>query len=267
MQKTLVAATLAALFGVAGAANAADIYAPGGGYKDVPVIAPTWTGFYIGGSVGGAWTDLKSYDPDGFFYSSAHPAYGWTDSNSGVVGGGQLGYNWQTGAFVLGVEVDLDGIGLSNDNNHTWLTNSYWGYNNNNGAFLFDVTGRLGYAYGPALFYVKGGYAYIDADDNLRYTGVSNPYDYTWNNNNGLSGWVIGGGVEYALSPSWSVKAEYLYYDFSRENENISYTLTTGTVAKPVYTNYYAPIGHELDINTFKVGINYHFGNVYTPLK
>ena len=59
MQKTLVAATLAAFVGVAGAANAADIYAPGG-YKDVPVVVPpAWTGFYVGGSVGRAWNDIK----------------------------------------------------------------------------------------------------------------------------------------------------------------------------------------------------------------
>ncbi len=89
----------------------------------------------------------------------------YNDNASGVVGGGTLGYNWQTGAFVAGIEVDLDGIGLSNNNNG-WLYNAGWRYNNN-GAFLVDVTGRLGYAVGPALFYVKGGWAFIDADMNL----------------------------------------------------------------------------------------------------
>jgi outer membrane immunogenic protein len=259
MKKTLVAATVAALVGVAGAANAADIYAPSGGYKDVPVVAPMWTGFYIGGAVGGAWADIKNTDYDGFF--DYGKGYRWYDSNSGVLGGGTLGYNWQTGAFVLGVEIDLDGISLSHSND-TGFYGPYWNNNNNNGAFLFDVTGRLGYAFGPALLYAKGGYAYVDANANLRYTGPVVGWNY--GNENSLSGWVIGGGLEYALSPSWSVKIEYLYYDFSNQNQNISWA---GSLTPVVTLPFSDRLGHEVDINTFKVGFNYHLGNVYTPLK
>jgi outer membrane immunogenic protein len=246
-------------------ANAADIYAPGPvvGYKDVAPIAPLWTGFYIGAALGGAWTDIKNTDYDAGFQSTK--GYQWYDSNSGVLGGGTLGYNWQWyNSFVFGVDLDLDGISLSN-NTFNGLAGgggalgSNWNYANNNGAFLFDATGRLGWAVGPALFYAKGGYAYVDANSNLRYTGTSSGYAY--GNENGLSGWVIGGGIEYALNPSWSVKIEYLYYDFSNQRQNISYT--TGTT--PVTTYY--PIGHEVDIDTFKVGFNYRFNNFYSPLK
>ncbi len=254
MKKALVAASVAAIVGVAGAANAADLYHSAGGYKDAPVvIAPTWTGFYIGASIGGAWADIKTDDPYGYFNYYSHN-YGWTDSVSGFLGGGQVGYNWQSGAFVFGVELDLDGISLSNDN-HPWLTSMYWRNNNDNGVFLFDATARLGYAVGPALLYIKGGYAYIDANVNLNYYGSSSSY-YDNNSSNGLSGWTIGGGVEYMVSPSWSLKAEYLYYDFGKETQSLYCS-----------SDKYDPIGHDVTINTFKVGLNYHIGSVYTPLK
>lgn len=238
------AATIGAL-ALATQVNAADLY-HSGGFKDAPVVVvPTWTGFYIGASAGGAWADIKNDDPYKVLYSYTK-TYGWTDSVSGFLGGGQAGYNWQSGAFVFGVEIDFDGISLSNNNNHPW--SSYWRYDNN-GAFLFDATARLGYAMGPALFYAKGGYAYIDADVNLH------PYSsYYYNNTStGLNGWTIGGGVEYLMSPSWSLKAEYLYFDFGKVDQTI-YGYTYG-------------INHQLEINTFKAGLNYHFGNVYAPLK
>ena len=240
---------------VATQANAADIYAPGPvvGYKDIAPIAPLWTGFYVGAALGGAWADIKNTDYDSFFKFG--DGYRWYDSNSGVLGGGTLGYNWQYGAFVFGVELDLDGISLSRTNDNG-VVGSYWNYNNN-GAFLFDATGRLGYAWGPALIYAKGGYAYVDANANLRYSG---PNTYNYGNENGLSGWVIGGGIEYALNPSWSVKIEYLYYDFSNQNQNISWV-------DDANKTQYAGIGHEVDINTFKVGFNYRFNNFYSPLK
>ena len=78
---------------------------------------------------------------------------------------GKLGYNLQTGAFVFGIEIDLDTISLSNGDNYGF--NQNWVYHNDNGVFLFDVTGRVGYAVGLALFYVKGGYAYIDSNFDL----------------------------------------------------------------------------------------------------
>ena len=113
MKKTLAAATIAALVGVAGAANAADLYK--GSTKDVPVYVPppTWTGFYIGAHVGGFWADIKNHDLDGFMRHGTD--WGWNNNNDGVFGGGTVGYNYQTGAFVFGVEADFGGAGLTNN--------------------------------------------------------------------------------------------------------------------------------------------------------
>ncbi len=256
MKKTLAAATVAALVGVAGAANAADLY-KGGSLKDAPAFVPppTWTGFYIGAHVGGAWGELQNnytYDP---YWGYA--ADSWKTTNDGVFGGGTLGYNWQTGAFVLGFEADFGAIGFSNTNN--WGGGYGYGYYGDywykqDTSFYADVTGRLGYAAGPALFYVKGGWAYLDNSNTFGFGNISG---HNWNDNS-LDGWTVGGGIEYMWSPSWSIKAEYLYFDFGKQGHDL-YDVT--------YFPYHDRWEDQLTLNTFKVGLNYHVGNAYAPLK
>ena len=96
---------------------------------------------------------------------------GWNNTNDGVFGGGTVGYNYQTGSFVFGVEADFGGAGLTGNWNNgiaAGTVGNFWAKNDAN--FYADVTGRLGYAAGPALFYVKGGWAYLDT--NLSVGGV-----------------------------------------------------------------------------------------------
>src|SRR6516165_2595195 len=148
MKKTLAAAAVA-LAGAAGAANAADMYA--GGMKDVAFVPPPlWTGLYIGAHVGGAWADLQTTDRFDIF-GEVNPRF--TDSVSGVIGGGQIGYNWQANnvfnGFVFGVEADFGCVGFS-FNHHPF--NIVLFNDDMNSGFYADVTGRLGYAAGPALF-------------------------------------------------------------------------------------------------------------------
>jgi opacity protein-like surface antigen len=264
MKKTLAAATLAALVGVAGAANAADLY-KGGSMKDVPayVPPPTWTGFYIGAHVGGIWADIRDRDLDGFITPGL--ARTFNNNNSGVFGGGTVGYNYQagnwgfgSGAVVIGVEADFGGAGLNNSFNDGLLPTQFGFLRiKNDGNFYADVTGRLGYAVGPALFYAKGGWAFLDTNftvDGCCLAGV--PFSIK-GNNNGLDGWTVGGGIEYMWSPSWSVKAEYLFFDFSRNHDRADFVDGITTFR----------FDNELQVNSFKVGLNYHFNNVYTPLK
>ena len=247
MKMTLAAATVAAIVGVAGAANAADLY-KGGSLKDAPayVPPPTWTGFYIGGHVGGAWGDLQN----DLYEAGYGKIESWKPSNDGVFGGGTVGYNWQatflgTSNIVLGFEADFGAIGFSTTN---WSGDHYW-YNKQDASFYADVTGRLGYAFGPALIYAKGGWAYLDDPISYGYPTV------TAFKGDGLDGWTVGGGIEYLFAPAWSVKAEYQYFDFGKEN----YSFGIGAA------DY--RWSSELTINTFKVGINYHLNQVYAPLK
>ena len=198
------AAALGAL-AVASAANAADMYS--GGMKEAPVYVPppTWTGFYLGGHIGAAWesvgnqNNLFNDDCMGWGIWSGGDSCGkngtytagtaWTYSSAAInerressgdaFGGVQFGYNFQTyGAFVWGLEVDLGGMALNgngNGNGNTLWTDG-WGHTHstpmnfsedNQGGFYGDVTGRLGYTWGPAMLYVKGGFAFLDADLNM----------------------------------------------------------------------------------------------------
>jgi outer membrane immunogenic protein len=242
--------------GVAGAASAADLY-KGGSLKDAPayVPPPTWTGFYIGAHVGGFWADIKNHDIDGYTFNGNN--YGWNNNNDGVFGGGTLGYNFQTGSFVFGVEADFGGAGLTGNWNNGYVHDYAHGYlwAKDDASFYADVTGRLGYAAGPALFYAKGGWAYLDA--NLSVGGFDVNGNAWSTKASGLDGWVVGGGIEYQWAPSWSIKAEYLYFDFANSHTDWRDAYAAGTWR----------FDHDLTVNSFKVGLNYHFNNVYAPLK
>ena len=213
MKKTPAAATVAALLGLAGTANAADLY-PGGSLKDAaPAFVPptTWTGFYLGGHIGGFWTDNK-YTDNGYYDNTWNENFvdpsphSWNDNQSGVFGGGQLGYNFQSGAFVFGVEADFGVIDLNHQHVLYTMTrgDNYW--SKEDGSFYADVTGRIGYAVGPALFYAKGGWAFFDDRSSFGGTCYDHPDipgGYSWSaGRSGLDGWVVGGGIEYLWSPS-----------------------------------------------------------------
>ena len=246
MKKTLAALIAAAFVGVAGAANAADISAPGS-LKDVPVAPPLWTGLYFGVHVGGIGADVSNHLND---YPYDGIGLGWNSSNSNVFAGGQFGYNYQTGAFVIGVETDFGGAGM-NDGNHA--VTSYLSARNDDGVYA-DITGRLGYAVGSSLFYVKGGWAFLDSDAKLNgFPGTPLSWSAA---SQGLDGWTAGAGIEYSFAPNWSVKAEYLYFDFSQNT--INWTLPSGAS----YT-----FERDITVNSFKVGLNYSVGPLFVPLK
>ena len=244
MKNTLAAATVAVL-GMAGAANAADMYSAPAGLKDVPYVAvPSWTGFYIGAHVGGAFSDLKTDSGSPYWRAGQ-----WSNNADGVVGGGQLGYNYQIGGnFVVGFEADFGGMGLSNSQT-AFNTGGYLSSKTDSG-FYTDVTGRLGYAVGPALFYAKGGWVYYDGTVGVTDTSFATPATV---NKQGIDGWTVGGGIEYKFAPTWSVKGEYRYFDFGDQT---------------VWTSPLDSYKQELKANTVTVGLNYFVGGLpYSPLK
>lgn len=258
MRTILTAAIVAASFAGITGAHAADVYSPGG-YKDTPVLAqqaPTWTGFYVGANVGGGWAQLDSdftLSGRGSSLTIAH-----TNEGAGIIGGGQAGYNWQTGAFLIGLEGDFGILGFSHTRDilsASFGNQSFALGTKFDGGFSADITGRVGLVSGPALFYIKGGWAYLDATagtsgiNALQITGVSDV------SKSGFDGWTLGGGMEYKFGPSWSIKAEYQYFDFG------SFTIY------PIANVTQFAINNDLTVNTVKVGLNYHVGSVYAPLK
>jgi outer membrane immunogenic protein len=181
-------------------------------YKAPPVAQGfNWNGFYLGADVGGAWS---SVDANGF---------GASGSASGVIGGVYGGYNWQVAPQWL--------IGIEGDSSWTDL-NGTIGFGKVN--WLGSVRGRIGYTpTSNMLFYFTGGAAWSTIDN----SGIGS---FAGSTDQTKSGWVIGGGVEWAPWPSnWLVRAEYLNYNF------------TGIAVGPFST--------DLTINEVRAGVAYKF--------
>ncbi len=237
-------------------ANAADIYrAPEGvgGYKDGPAfVGVNWSGFYVGVNGGYGWSaNNKTID---FVTHGATTDFIKGPDASGGFGGGQIGYNWQGGYFgprvVLGIEADIQGSGIGDDF-HATSRNGIPGIVKTDLDYFGTVRGRLGYAFDRTLVYATGGFAYgnvntreIDATINFK-------------NDELLTGFVVGGGVEHKINPSWSIKAEYQYIDLG------SYKLNgTDNLGKTFTSN-------DLDaaFHTVRAGLNYQIHSGYEPLK
>jgi outer membrane immunogenic protein len=235
----LLAFTLTSV-AVLASANAADLnkapepYYKAPYYKAPPVYYPTWAGFYVGAHVGGAWSDVKVTDFDEFSGTK------YTNKASGAIGGGTIGYNFQSGSFVYGAEIDIGVMGLSHfevepgtaNNVNTILSKI------GSGPYL-DATGRFGYAFDKTLIYAKGGYAFYDGS--LAVVDVIEAATKV----SGLNGWTAGGGIEYKFAPAWSVKAEYQFFDFGNRR-----------LVMPSDGDRY---DSSLAIHTVKAGLNYHF--------
>lgn len=233
MNRSLALAVAAACF----AANALSAHA-----ADMPRANPVpyykaseapfgWTGFYIGINGGYGWGRASWSDP-------VAGAGSGTFNTTGALFGGQLGYNWQTGPIVLGIETDADwtnikgstaGLGgvCVNDGGGLCQTKQDW----------FGTTrGRIGYAFGRFMPYVTGGVAYGDVIASQP-TGDATQTKF---------GWSAGGGVEYALTHNWSAKAEYLHLD-----------LGTATLFSPASSA--STLSVPLTNDLVRAGINYHW--------
>jgi outer membrane immunogenic protein len=235
-------------------ASAADLGNYNRGYKDYgdPIVVPpshfSWTGFYIGGHLGYGWGSSSSDNRPGAGNGDAFDGLTGFDMNPyGWLGGATLGYNWQTDAFVFGFEADIGYLGAedSERNASGFASAEYGGY----GA----LTARLGYGEDRWLFYAKGGLAFADIDNRAGAItgGVIDGTDFT-KLHEVKTGWALGAGVEYAFQPNMSMKVEYLYMDFADDN--------SGNLDGDVF-------GHENDMHTVKVGVNYNLKPLIEPLK
>jgi outer membrane immunogenic protein len=213
MKKTLSTLALCAAL-ASGAAQASDLPSrKGAPAYETPISTFSWTGLYAGVNVGGGWA-----------------ANAWNGSSGYVLGGAQIGYNYQISPlFVAGLEADFQGASSHNLN---WFG---------------TARARLGITpFSPNLmFYGTGGFAYGEARNG-------------WNNGNGWNtvnnlntGWTGGGGVEWAFLPNWSAKAEYLYTDLSGSNNG----------------GWGGWVSNHSKTNTVRLGLNYHFnGGAPAPI-
>lgn len=236
--------------------------ADAGSFKDMPELPPVlWTGAYVGVHMGHAWGDSSTIDygepvADGAF--ACEPALvsycglPFDYTADGWVSGIQLGYNWRRDWLLFGIEADFGRIDADNTRirdrtvDQDLVGVDYGWYS--------ALTARLGIAYDRALIYVKGGPAFAEIDnlatdlDEAPFAG-SGIWAYdplsTVSDHGIEAGWAFGGGIEYALSESVSIKAEYLYMDFGER------VLTDIDGDRYKLSN---------DMQTAKLGINYRFG-------
>jgi len=219
-----------------GAAQAADmpLKAP------PPVLAPvwTWTGFYIGASVGGDWARdvVRPTIPDGGVFPRDNLI---TPHN--VTGAGTAGYNFQSGLVVYGIEGDLGYLSIRGSSKDL-LGGTEVDFIGGSGLYG-DVTARVGYTFDRLLLYSKGGYAFYNG---TVMTTTLLP-GFTVGSGRFSGGWTSGGGLEYKITQDWSVKGEYMFFDFGTKTATL-----TGAAGVFPYSN-------NLTVQTVKVGVNYRF--------
>jgi outer membrane immunogenic protein len=270
----LVSVLALAIAAPMGAANAADMAAK------MPYSAPpapsyfNWTGFYIGANFGGGYattnvTGNSVFDAVAPVSSTFSTSYG----GSGVLGGGQIGVNYQfTPHWVMGVEADIDGSNI-NGLNSTCSANAVLGTVGCAGVSskLNDfgtVRGRLGYAGDNLLLYGTGGWAWGESSSSSNltcvvfsagtscpggsdtFTGGSSSASTTTTN-----GWAAGAGLEYAFARNWAIRAEYLHIQLNGNGQTFA---STGTVAGVPFT-LSTSTSATTNIDMARFGLNYIF--------
>jgi outer membrane immunogenic protein len=213
-----------------------------------PLPAYTWSGCYVGASAG-----TSSGSSQHFRTSDGAPITESFDL-SGFIGGGQLGCNWQWGAWVFGIEGDGSAVNKSGQGfeldpiprpNTNWIsqTQERW---------FVTARGRLGLTnfwwFGDkTMVYVTGGgaWAKIDTSEFLTTNIIGTGHQES----NTRSGWTVGGGIEYALGYGWSAKGEFLYADFGTFNTFTSLPFGTTNIARDVKVKDYV----------WRAGMNYKF--------
>jgi outer membrane immunogenic protein len=209
MKRFLAAAPALVFVAIASQASAADMAVPASApvYTKAPEYSPAtnWSGFYIGGHLGYDWGRTRVVD-NGVLTESSVPM-------SGVIGGGLVGYNWQMGSFVYGLEGDF---GVSNLIGHgvraapvPLAPNQY------EVDVSGNIRGRVGFTVLPdTLLYAAGGLALANFDfrENGTPLGASNT----------LTGWTLGAGIDHAFTKNVIGRLEYLYADYGHKDFTIA---------------------------------------------
>jgi outer membrane immunogenic protein len=241
MNRLAVGTTALLVTALAAPVHAADL--PAAPAYKAPVMAPpvaySWTGFYVGANVGGGFADIPA----------TATVLGVTTTGkaklNGVIGGGQIGYNYQYTNWVFGVEADFQGS--SQRATTTMVTGRVTATETDSLPWFGTVRGRVGFT--PVdrwLVYATGGLAYGELETTANFT-VPGVLNTSTTAKSTKAGWTVGGGVEAALWGNWTGKVEYLYVDINNFN------LNAAVLAVPVAINAHL---HE---NIGRVGVNYRF--------
>ena len=261
---------------------------------DMPLKAPppppppmyNWTGFYIGGHIGGAWADINGHDrfdrvnncfTDSFVVCFDDNGFG--RNNGRFIGGGQIGFNYQINQWVWGVEGQISAVANNNDDDlcgsvrftpsEGALVQDRLFRCGNRGSWIATVAARLGVTFGQTgnwLIYVKGGGAFADSRFGLRLrddcsvvfnAALCDSANFAFNHNDDTrTGWMVGAGLEYGAWGNWSWKLEYNFMDFGNRNNHFDNLMTICVECGIIRRD----LDFDLRVNVVKFGLNYRFG-------
>lgn len=224
------------------------------------MVPLSWTGFYIGANAGygfGANGNVSTTGQLGpniaNIATGARPGSVDLDRD-GFVGGGQMGYNWQMGSVVYGLEADFSGTDLEDRRDIvTGQINTGLAQRNTISSkidYLGTLRGRTGYAFDRTLIYGTGGLAYGNTTSSFEMFAPNGVKQFTDKQRDTKVGYAIGAGVEYAVTNNISFKTEYLYYDLGMRKLNVQNIPGTGVAGG--YDSTFRNNGQLL-----RVGLNY----------
>jgi len=250
--------------------------------KALPPVAPgvNWTGFYVGGHIGYGWGNKDFSLPDiagqkfGDCSGSHQECFDFSKLGSpalshklsGLLGGAQAGFNLQSGAFVYGVEGQLSWTNMKEDSlsklGEFRFVNCWYDVTkeidlkaHTDVNWVATLAGRIGYAVDRVLIYAKGGVAFADQDYSWIVTKGGKDLA-TAKFSDTRTGWMVGGGAEWALWHNWSAKLEYNYMDFGTETINVA----TSVCLNGQCSKKDVRVDIDEHMHVVKLGINYRFG-------
>ena len=244
------AAALLGLLAASITAHAADMPVP-----PPPVLQPvyvpppfTWTGFYLGANIGGAWTQRT--------YTDSIFGLTFNDGSGGgrFIGGGQFGVNYQVGPFVVGAEAEFDWAMNSNNGGNGVLTPVGIVQLTSNDTWISTLAGRFGIAMNRWLVYGKAGAGWV-GNSGFTLTNATTGAAVTGSGTNIAVGWLAGAGVEWAAFNNWTVKLEYDYLGLG--GTNLAIPGTAPFLAFDLFST------NNRNIQMLKVGFNYLFNCDY----
>jgi outer membrane immunogenic protein len=252
MKRLLICLASAAMLFSPLVAHSADLAVKAPPPMPVPVPVFSWTGFYVGANIGGAWSNNRWTDT--LFLTNFN-----NNNNNGVfIGGGQIGGNYQIGQFVIGGEWDFDWASNNNNNNVGVIIPGVGNIvvTNNNNRWITTVAARFGWAVDHWLFYGKAGGGWV-GNNNFTITNLTTGASFTCgtfgltNCGNNTGGWLVGAGFEYAFTNNWTVKLEYDYLGLG----NRTFFIPAGApfLAGDTFTT------NNRNVQMVKVGVNYLF--------
>lgn len=274
MKKFAFGAVIAASTALATQAFAADLARKAPVFKAPPPPPVfSWSGFYAGVNVGYGFGSDSDVTTTGIGAANinavadgARPPRLRLD-REGFIGGGQIGYNWQVMPnWVLGIEADIQYTDLRESVNGLTVLPGVGANGTAAGTrsnlfttemeYFGTVRGRLGYSWDKTLLYATGGLAYGEVKNSATFTGVAPGFatQFVGQRRGTETGYAVGGGIEHAFAPNWSVKAEYLYYDLGDTSISVLNIAGPAGAGGPGYNSRFENTGHIA-----RVGLNYKF--------